>query len=100
MLGKEQWHYIDIKDDYNSFFLVLKSWHKFIDNLDKDYLCDKGLQLHSEIIKLKEEYDNIDIDLNEERFNKLEEELEINAKNYYQFVKINYTNMKVLQKKT
>lgn len=80
MLGKEYWRYIDIRDNYSSFYLVLKDWNKFLDNLDKDYLCDNGLDLYNQIMVLKNEYDNIDIIENEDRFNELEEILEDKCK--------------------
>lgn len=77
MLG-ERYNGVDIKDHYNSFFLVLRDWNKFIDNLDKDYLCTEGLELYDKIIELKKEHDNITLweEEDEERYNELEEELE------------------------
>ena len=80
MLGDSKNNGIEIRDHYSSFYLVLKDWNKFLDNLDADYLCPDGLDLHKEIMKLKEEHDNIDIVENEDRFNELEEELEEKCK--------------------
>ena len=54
MFGNEHYKYIDIRDNYSSFYLVLKDWHKFIDNLDKDYLCVEGLELYDYIIKKRD----------------------------------------------
>lgn len=84
MLGKEHWRYIDVRDNYSSFYLALKDWHTFLDNLDKDYLCNNGLDLYNQIMVLKNEYDNIDIVENEDRFNELEEELENRCKELLQ----------------
>ena len=78
MLGKEHWRYIDVRDNYSSFYLVLKDWNKFLDNLDKDYLSQKGIDLYNEIYKLYEEYNNTD--MYSDRFNELEEILEDKCK--------------------
>lgn len=75
MLGEKD-NGIDIKDSYSTFYFVLLDWHKFLDNLDKDYLCQDGLDLYDKIMKLKEEYENIDMVENEDRFDELEEEIE------------------------
>ena len=80
MFGKDSYKYIDIRDNYNSFYLVLKDWNKFLDNLDKDYLCNNGLDLYNQIMVLKNEYDNIDMVENEDRYDELEELLEEKCK--------------------
>lgn len=80
MFGKDSHKYIEIRDNYNSFYLRLLNWCQFIENLDADYLCYKGIDLYSQIMILKNEYDNIDIVENEERFDDLEEELENKCK--------------------
>lgn len=84
MFGKEHHKYIDIRDNYSSFYLVLKDWNKFLDNLDKDYLCNNGLDLYNQIMVLKNEYDNIDMVENEDRYDELEEELENRCKELLQ----------------
>lgn len=78
MLGKEHYKYIDIKDDYSSFFLVLRNWSKFIENLDKDYLCQEGIDLYNKIIEKKKAYENTDA--YSEEFDRLEGELEEDCK--------------------
>ena len=77
MLGEKD-NGIEIRDNYSSFFLVLRDWHKFLDNLDSDYLCQDGLDLYSKIVELKEEYENTDT--YSDRFNELEDLLEENCK--------------------
>jgi hypothetical protein len=76
MFGKDSHKYIEIRGNYDSFYLRLLNWQKFIENLDKDYLCSKGIDLYNNIIELKKEYESIDISEEEERFDILEEELE------------------------
>lgn len=78
MLGKDSSKYIDIRDNYDSFYLVLKDWNKFLDNLDKDYLCDEGIKLYDEIYKLYEKYNNEE--MYSDRFYNLEEKLENKCK--------------------
>ena len=73
MLGERN-NGIEIRDNYSSFYLVLRDWHKFLDNLDKDYLCEDGLILYDKIMKLKEEYENTD--MYSDRFNELEDDIE------------------------
>ena len=82
MLGKEHWRYIDVRDNYNSFYLVLKDWHKFIDNVDKDYLSQEGIDLYDEIMKMYDEWGNMVVyeDEDEDRYNQLEEEIENKCK--------------------
>lgn len=78
MLGKEQSKYIEIRDNYSSFYLVLKNWTKFIENLDKDYLSTEGIELYNLIIKQQEELYNLDY--YSENYNELEETIEENCK--------------------
>lgn len=74
MFGSDHTKYIDIRDYYSSFYLVLKDWYKFINNLDSDYLCQDGIDLYNQIIPLKEQYENLDCF--SEEFNELEDKLE------------------------
>lgn len=82
MFGKDHYKYIEIHDNYSSFFLTLKNWSAFLDNLDRDYLNIKNADLYNEIMKLKKEYENIACDTIEEedRFNELEDILEGKSK--------------------
>lgn len=73
MLGKGN-NGIDIRPNYDSFYLVLLDWEKFLDNLDSDYLCQDGLDLYNKIVELKEEYENEDS--YSDRFEELNEEIE------------------------
>ena len=55
LLGKESYKYIDIRDNYNSFFLVLKDWEKMIQNINKDYIAtDEARKLYNYIQDKKE----------------------------------------------
>lgn len=76
LFGKDWCKWLDIRDNYTSFYLVLKDWYKFINNLDRDYLCTKGIDLYNKIIVLKKEYENTDMVEDEDKFNDLEEKLE------------------------
>ena len=78
MLGKDVSSYIDIKDHYSTFFLVLKDWKKFINNLDKDYLSNDALNLYNIIIKKRDKLYNMEQFT--DKYNKLEEEIENNCK--------------------
>lgn len=82
MFGKDHYKYIEIHDNYSSFFLTLKNWSAFLDNLDRDYLNIKNADLYNEIMKLKKEYENIACDTIEEenRYNELEDILEEKSK--------------------
>lgn len=73
MLGKGN-NGIDIRPNYDSFYLVLLDWEKFLDNLDSDYLNDKGLDIYNKIAELKEEYENEDS--YSDRFEELSGEIE------------------------
>ena len=93
MLGIEYYKYIDIRDNYSSFYLVLKDWHKFIDNLDSDYLCQEGIELYNYIITKRdtlynmEQYsDNYD-NLEEHLENKCKELLKICEKQLHEYEK-------------
>lgn len=78
MFGNEHYKYIDIRDNYTSFYLVLKDWHKFIDNLDSDYLCVKGKELYDYIIAKRDVLYNMSMYSN--RYDDLEGHLEEKSK--------------------
>ena len=81
MFGKESHKYIEIRDNYSSFYLRLINWFEFIRNLDKDYLCNQGIDLYNEIMKLYKEYEDLEnIEKNYKRIDELEEELESRSK--------------------
>lgn len=78
VLGKE-WHkYIEYRDNYNSFYLVLKDYRKFLCNLDKDYLKSENIELYNTLIKKLDVLDNMDC--YSENFDRLEEWLEEKSK--------------------
>lgn len=84
MLGKDYHKYIDIEDNYNSFFFRLRDRDKFLDNLDKDYLTQEGIDLYDETYKLYEEYNNMSMyddadEEQEERYNGLDLKLDDNC---------------------
>ena len=71
LLGENSYKYIDIKDDYSSFFLVLKDWEKMIDNIDPDYIAaDEARKLYNYIKNKKNVLYNMDYySLDYERLN-------------------------------
>ena len=79
LLGENSYKYIDIRDHYSSFFLVLKDWEKMIDNIDPDYIAaDEARKLYNYIKNKKNVLYNMDCySLNYER---LEEHLESKSK--------------------
>lgn len=80
MLGDELHKYIDIKDDYNSFFLVLKDWYQFINNLDADYLAkEEAMDLYKTIKEKQEKLENI-CDCYSDEFYDLNAEIEEDCK--------------------
>lgn len=80
MFGKDSHKYIEIRDNYDSFYLRLLNWRKFIENLDSDYLCVNALGEYNKIKEMITEYENIDIVEEEEKFNDLEEKIEEKCK--------------------
>lgn len=74
MFGKEWHRYIDCHDNYDSFYLRLRDWYKFISNLDSDYLCSEGLELYKYIMKKKKIFDSMT--QYTDRYDNLEEHLE------------------------
>ena len=74
MLGKN-WHkYIDYYDNYSSFYLSLKNWEMFINNLDRDYLTTEGTELYDYIMNKKNILDNME--WGTDNYYNLEEHLE------------------------
>ena len=79
LFGKDSYKYIEIKNEYSSFYLVLKNWSKFIENLDIEYLwIDGAIALYNEIIKKRDLLYNMDS--NDENYYTLEEEIYIDCK--------------------
>lgn len=78
LLGSNWNQYIDIKDNYSSFYLVLRNWREFIDNIDSAYLCEKAIDLYNYIIRKKEIYENMNP--YNDHFNSLNEHLEKKSK--------------------
>lgn len=60
MFGKNWNRYIDLKDNYNSFYLRIINWEEFINNLDKDYLTQEGIVLYNYIQDKKEVLNNME----------------------------------------
>lgn len=46
IFGKDKWNYIDLKDHYNSFYLILKDY-RVIDEINKDYLNEDNIKLYN-----------------------------------------------------
>lgn len=79
LLGKDSHKYIEMKDNYSSFYLILKNWSEFIENLDIEYLwIDSAIALYNEIIKKRDLLYNMDAD--DENYYTLEEEIYIKCK--------------------
>lgn len=74
MFGKNWNRYINFKDNYNSFYLRIIDWEEFINNLDKDYLTQEGIDLYNYIQDKKEILNNME--LYSENYYNLEEHLE------------------------
>lgn len=55
LFGNNWQKYINFREHYSSFYLILKDYEQFLDNLDKDYLCKIGLDLYDEILKETDE---------------------------------------------
>lgn len=77
-LGKD-WHkYIEYHDHYDSFFLTLKDWRAFYNNIDVDYLDDENRNI---FYNLKEKISQLDaLDCFDDNYCILEEEIEENCK--------------------
>lgn len=58
MLGNNFHKYIELRDNYNSFFLRLKDWNEFFNNLDREYLNVEGIEMYNKIKKDIEIYEN------------------------------------------
>ena len=79
LLGKNCHEYIEIKDDHTSFYLILKNWHKFIDNLAAEYLAkNTAIALYKDIKNKQTKLYNMDC--YDDDFNKLDEEIENDCK--------------------
>ena len=81
MLGNNFHKYIELRDNYNSFFLRLKDWNKFFNNLDYEYLNIEGVGMYEKIKKDIEIYENEeDEDKRYEQEEQIEKELKLPAK--------------------
>lgn len=77
ILGKD-WHkWLDYRDHYQTFYLILKDYRKFLVNLDADYLTPEARNLYDKtIIKL----DTLDtLDPYSENYDRLEAWIEKNS---------------------
>lgn len=80
MFGDDYYKYISIEDNYDSFYLVLKNWEKFIKNLNADYIYNtEAINLYNNIIKKQEKLYNMD-DVYSDDFYELDEEIEKDCK--------------------
>ena len=62
MFGADSHRYIDIRNHYSSFYLVLKDWRRFMDNLDSDYLSPEAIELYNKTKKYIEKLDSLNED--------------------------------------
>ena len=74
IFGNNWYKYIDYNDNYSSFYLRLKDWEEFIDNLDKDYIPQEGIDLYNYIQNKKAVLNNME--LGTDNYYNLEEHLE------------------------
>lgn len=80
MFGADYYKYIDTRNHYSSFYLVLEDWRGFMDNLDSDYLrMDEALAMYNSIKKDIEELDALDV--NDEEYDKKYDLIEFACKN-------------------
>lgn len=76
LFGNNHHLWIDIKSHYTSFFLRLKDWEKFIDNLDVEHLNGPGIEKYNEILKDIEEWYQSNFTIGIESNEDLEEKIE------------------------
>lgn len=74
MFGKNWNRYIDYNDNYSSFYLRVIDWEEFINNLNRDYLTQEGIDLYNYIQDKKEVLDNME--WGTDNYYNLEEHLE------------------------
>lgn len=74
MFGKNWYKYIDYNDHYSSFYLRVIDWEEFINNLDKDYLTQEGIDLYNYIQDKREVLNNME--WGTDNYYNLEEHLE------------------------
>lgn len=83
MFGEKWGSYIYFGDHYSSFYLRIKDWKEFINNLDKDYLTQEGIDLYNYIQDKKEIFNNMELysenyyNLDDHLYKKSQELLEI-----------------------
>lgn len=99
-LGEKHYNWIDFHDNYNSFYLRLKNWDKFIMNIDSDYLDTKELELYNYIMQKRDvlynmcQYsDNYDR-LEEHLENKCDELLELIENDLHDYENYNFEDIK------
>lgn len=85
MFGKDSYKYIEMRDHYSSFYLVLKDWSKFIENLDSDYIAnDDAIKLYNKIIKKRDKLYNMD-DPYSDKYYGLDAKIEEDCKNLLKY---------------
>lgn len=78
MLGNDFYNYIDVRDNYSSWFFILKDYRKFLTNIDKDYLSTVEEELYNKLI---DKLDTLDtLDLYSENYDNLDNWLEKGSK--------------------
>lgn len=60
ILGKDWHQYIDYHDNYSSFYLRVKDWRKFIENVDADYLNNDAFSMYKLINEKIKQSDDVD----------------------------------------
>lgn len=103
LFGKNWASYIDIKDNYNSFYLKLKDCYEFFKNLDSDYLNGEAKKIYKELSKKFEKIECFNInneddskkydDLTEEFENQCSELLEVCENQLHEFENIDENDL-------
>lgn len=103
MFGKNWASYIDVKDNYNSFYLKLKDSYEFFKNLDSDYLNDEAKKIYKELSKKFEKIECFNInneddskkydDLTEDFENQCSELLEVCENQLHEFENIDENDL-------
>lgn len=83
MFGKDYHRWIEYRDNYNSFYFIIKDWRKFIENLDTDYLDDENIKIANYIEKKIDVLDSMEYGC--ENYWRLDEYLEKKAKEVLDF---------------
>lgn len=83
MFGKDYHRWIEYRNNYNSFYFILKDWRKFIVNLYTDYLDEENIKIVDYIDKKIDVLDSMEYGC--ENYWRLDKYLEKKAKEVLDF---------------